>query len=103
MKKAKILRELADDAELLLGKLGDDQSQEVRELRERLTKSLGEAKNAAVDAKTQANEAIKNYVATVDDYVHGSPWIALGTAVAAAGVVGFLAGSLFTSNRRLWG
>jgi ElaB/YqjD/DUF883 family membrane-anchored ribosome-binding protein len=103
MKKAKILRELANDAELLLGKLGDDQSQEVRDLRDRLDRSLSEAKDAVADVRTQANEAIKNYAVTVDDYVHDSPWIALGTAVAAAGVVGFLAGSLLTSNRRIWG
>jgi ElaB/YqjD/DUF883 family membrane-anchored ribosome-binding protein len=35
--------------------------------------------------------------------VHDSPWIALGTAAAAAGVMGFLAGSLLNNtSRRFW-
>jgi ElaB/YqjD/DUF883 family membrane-anchored ribosome-binding protein len=63
---------------------------------------LLEAKDLMSSAKAQANEAIKNYAVSVDDYVHDSPWIALGMAVAAAGVVGFLAGSLAGSNRRIW-
>jgi ElaB/YqjD/DUF883 family membrane-anchored ribosome-binding protein len=54
------------------------------------------------DLTCEANEAIKNYAVSVDDYVHDSPWIALGTAVAAAGVVGYLAGSFLGSNRRNW-
>jgi ElaB/YqjD/DUF883 family membrane-anchored ribosome-binding protein len=59
--------------------------------------------NLLREAKGEANEAIKNYAVAVDDYVHDSPWIALGAAVAAAGVVGYLAGSLLGSNRRIWG
>ncbi|HSY96928.1 MAG TPA: DUF883 family protein [Steroidobacteraceae bacterium] len=102
MKKAKLLRDLTNDAELLLERLGNDQSQEVRELRERLNKTLSEAKEAMADAQSRANEAIKNYAVSVDDYVHDSPWVAQGTAVAAAGVMGFLAGSLLNNNRRLW-
>ena len=34
-------------------------------------------------ATAQANEAIKHYAVSVDDYVHDSPWIALGVAVGA--------------------
>ena len=54
------------------------------------------------DLTNDANEAIKNYAVSVDDYVHDSPWIALGTAVAAASVLGFLAASLLHNNRRIW-
>jgi ElaB/YqjD/DUF883 family membrane-anchored ribosome-binding protein len=102
MKKAKLLRDLTNDTQLLLDRLGNDQSQEVRDLRERLNKTLSEAQGVMADARSQANEAIKNYAVSVDDYVHDSPWIALGTAVAAAGVMGFLAGSLLHNNRRFW-
>ena len=102
MKKAKLLRDLTTDAELLLERLGNDQSQAVSELRERLNKTLSEAKEVIANGNSRANEAIKNYAVSVDDYVHDSPWIALGTAVAAAGVMGFLAGSLLNNNRRIW-
>jgi ElaB/YqjD/DUF883 family membrane-anchored ribosome-binding protein len=64
--------------------------------------NLNGANEAMADAQSKANEAIKNYAVSVDDYVHDSPWVALGTAVAAAGVMGFLAGSLLNNNRRIW-
>ena len=102
MKKATLLRDLTNDAELLLDRLGNDSSQEVRDMRERLNKTLSEAKEVIANGQSQANEAIKNYAVSVDDYVHDSPWIAMGTAVAAAGVMGFLAGSLLHNNRRFW-
>lgn len=102
MKKTTLLRDLTNDTELLLDRLGNDSTQEVRDLRERLNKTLSEAKGVIANGRSQANEAIKNYAVSVDDYVHDSPWIAVGTAVAAAGVMGFLAGSLLNNNRRFW-
>jgi ElaB/YqjD/DUF883 family membrane-anchored ribosome-binding protein len=103
MKKAKLLRDLTNDTELLLDRIGNDSSQEVRDLRDRLNKTLSEAKGVIANGGNQANEAIKNYAVSVDDYVHDSPWIALGTAAAAAGVMGFLAGSLLNNtSRRFW-
>ena len=74
----------------------------MRDLRARLDRTIAEAKDAVTGAKNQASLTIKDYAASVDDYVHDSPWIALGAAVAAASVAGFLAGSMLSSNRRIW-
>jgi ElaB/YqjD/DUF883 family membrane-anchored ribosome-binding protein len=57
---------------------------------------------AIAKAAKNASETLKNYAVTVDDYVHDSPWLAIGTAAAAAAALGFLAGTLLASNRRRW-
>jgi ElaB/YqjD/DUF883 family membrane-anchored ribosome-binding protein len=102
MNQAKILDELTNDVEELLDKLGGNQSPEVRDLRDRLGKTITETRNGLARAKSQVNEFVKDYAVSVDDYVHDSPWVALGTAVATAGVLGFIAGTLLASNRRSW-
>jgi ElaB/YqjD/DUF883 family membrane-anchored ribosome-binding protein len=102
MNQAKILSELANDVEDLLDKLRDNQSPEVHDLRHRLDKTITDTRNGLARVKSQASEIMRNSAGSVDDYVHDSPWVALGTAVAAAGVLGFLAGTLFASDRRSW-
>jgi ElaB/YqjD/DUF883 family membrane-anchored ribosome-binding protein len=102
MNQARILSELTHDVEDLLGRLADNQSPEIRDLRDRLDRTIAETRNGLTQVKSQASEFMKNYAASVDDYVHDSPWVALGTAVATAGVLGFLAGTLLTTNRRTW-
>ena len=102
MSKSEILANLSNDVEELLGKLGSDLSPEVRELRDRLGKGIAETRKSAARAGAEAGSAMKNYAVVADDYIHDSPWIAVGTAAAAAGIIGFVAGSLFASNRRGW-
>ena len=102
MNQARILSELTRDVEDLLGRLADNQSPEIRDLRDRLDRTIAETRNGMMQVKSQASEFMKNSAASVDDYVHDSPWVALGTAVATAGVLGFLAGTLLTTNRRTW-
>ena len=46
--------------------------------------SLGDASRAAV-------QSARNTAAATDNYVHASPWIAIGVAAAAGVVIGFLA------------
>jgi len=102
MSKSQILATLSNDVEELLGKLGNDLSPEVRELRDRLGKGIAETRKSAARAGADASSAMKNYAIVADDYIHDSPWVAIGTAAAAAGIVGFIAGNLFASNRRGW-
>ncbi len=102
MSKARILENLSNDVEELLGKLGSDLSPEVRELRDRLGKGLEQTRKSAARVGAEANSALRNYAGVADDYIHDSPWIAIGTAAATAGIIGFIAGSLFASGRRGW-
>ncbi len=102
MNQAHILSELTADVEDLLGRLADNDSPEIRELRDRLDSTIAETRGALARVKSQASGLMKDYALSVDDYVHDSPWVALGTAVATAGVLGFLAGSVLATNRRTW-
>ena len=100
MSKARILNNLSNDVEELLGKLGSDLSPEVRELRDRLGEGLAETRKSAARAGAAANSALQGYADAADEYIHDSPWIAIGAAAAAAGIIGFIAGNFFTSGRR---
>ncbi len=100
MSKTETIDNLTNDVEELLGKLGPDQRPEVRDLRDRLDRTMAQTKRAVAQAAAQAGDTIKNYAVSVDDYVHDSPWLAVGTAAATAAALGFLAGVLFASNRR---
>ena len=102
MSKSQILDNLSNDVEELLGRLGSDLSPEVRELRDRLGKGIAETRKSAARASAEANSVLNKYAGVADEYIHDSPWIAIGTAAAAAGIIGFIAGSSFASNRRGW-
>jgi ElaB/YqjD/DUF883 family membrane-anchored ribosome-binding protein len=102
MAKSKILENLTADVEELLGKLGSDLSPEVRELRDRLDRGIAATKKSATRAGAEAGSVLQNYAGAADDYIHDSPWVAVGTAAAAAGIIGFVAGTLLASNRRGW-
>ena len=100
MSKSQILANLTNDVEDLLGKLGSDLSPEVRELRDRLGKGIAETKKSAARAGAEANSVLRNYADVADDYIHDSPWLAVGAAAAAAGILGFVAGTFLAPNRR---
>jgi len=53
---------------------------------------LKSAKAALADASQPVLERTRETVAATDDYVRGNPWSAVGIAVAAGALVGFLAG-----------
>jgi ElaB/YqjD/DUF883 family membrane-anchored ribosome-binding protein len=100
MSKSQILDNLSNDVEELLGKLGSDLSPEVRELRERLGKGIAETRKSAARAGAEANSALAKYAGVAVEYIQDSPWVAIGTAAAAAGIIGFIAGNFLASNRR---
>ena len=102
MNNPQILDDLTNDVDELLGKLGTDQGPEIRDLRDRVARTIAETKSAISQAGKDAGETLKNYAVSVDDYVHDSPWLAIGTAAAAAAALGFIAGTVFASNRRSW-
>lgn len=102
MSNTQSLDNLTTDVEELLGKLGSDPRPEIRDLRERLNQTIAKTKSAVAQAASQAGDTLKDYAVSVDDYVHDSPWVAIGTAAATAAALGFVAGTLFASNRRSW-
>lgn len=84
------LREMVGKAEELLGTLADDGKAGVGELRQRVKKTLQNAKAKLGDLQTQANGMADQAVTTTDDYVRDNPWTAVAIAAAAGVVLGAL-------------
>jgi ElaB/YqjD/DUF883 family membrane-anchored ribosome-binding protein len=94
---------LKSEAEELLGKLGNIQSEEAQALSERVNGALSSAKTALSAAGESTADALKNMLVSADDYVHENPWVAVGVVAGIAGAVGFLAGVAAAPKSRFWG
>jgi ElaB/YqjD/DUF883 family membrane-anchored ribosome-binding protein len=93
---------LNSQAEELLGKLGNIQSEEAKALRDRVSDAFTTAKSAISDVSDGATDAFRNAMVSADDYVHENPWIAVGVVAGIAGAVGFLAGMVAAPKKRFF-
>jgi ElaB/YqjD/DUF883 family membrane-anchored ribosome-binding protein len=59
--------------------------------RSKFEKKLGSARASLADASRAAVGRARETAAAADDYVHASPWTAIGVAAAAGMLIGFLA------------
>lgn len=84
-----------NDAEDLLKQAAATTGDRATELREKAMASLKRAKEGMYDLQDSVLERSKAAARATDDFVHESPWRAIGIAAA----VGFLAGLLVNSRR----
>lgn len=84
-----------NDAEDLLKQAASSTGDRAVELRELALTSLKRAKEKLVDVQDSVVERGKLAARATDDFVHESPWRAIGIAAA----VGFLTGLLVNSRR----
>lgn len=103
MNKSQELQHLTDHVEDLLGKVADDQSPHVQELRTRVNQTLQSAKSAVARAETVALDALKNAANSADDYVRENPWVAIGVIAGVAASLGFLAGYMAAPRKSFMG
>lgn len=80
------------DAEALLKATASHGGESLAALREKATESLGVAKVKLADAQAKALEKGRQAAKATDDYVHESPWTAVGIAVGVGILVGVLLG-----------
>jgi len=73
MNKSQELQQLTENVEGLLGKVADDQSPHLQELRNRVSQTIRSAKTAVSRADTVALDALKNVASSADDYVREKP------------------------------
>jgi ElaB/YqjD/DUF883 family membrane-anchored ribosome-binding protein len=59
--------------------------------RKKFEGKLRSAKASLVDASQPMFDTTREAAAVADDYVHGNPWTAVGVAIAAGALMGFLA------------
>jgi ElaB/YqjD/DUF883 family membrane-anchored ribosome-binding protein len=103
MNKSQELQNLTDNVEGLLGKVADDQSPHLQDLRARANQTIQSAKAAVSRADTAALDALKNAASSADDYIRENPWIAIGVIAGAAASLGFLAGYMTAPRRSFMG
>jgi ElaB/YqjD/DUF883 family membrane-anchored ribosome-binding protein len=103
MNESQELQHLTDHVEDLLGKVADDQSPHVQELRTRVKQTLQSAKTAISRAETVALDTLKNAASSADDYVRENPWVAIGVIAGVAASLGFLAGYMTAPRKSFMG
>jgi ElaB/YqjD/DUF883 family membrane-anchored ribosome-binding protein len=85
---ARDMRHVADEVENLLHDAGVASSGTVHELRGRVAGAMGSARERLGNVRSGASQALT----VTDEYVHASPWQAIGAGL----LLGLLAGFLFT-------
>lgn len=81
---------LIADVEDLVKKVANVGDAEVARVRERVEKTLTRAKSAASDGASSVKYYAQQAGTVTDDYVHDSPWTAIGVAAAVGALVGML-------------
>jgi ElaB/YqjD/DUF883 family membrane-anchored ribosome-binding protein len=101
MDKTQELQHLTNDVQGLLGKVANDQSPQVQQLRARVDETIQTTKSALENANNAAMDAIKNAASAADDYVRDNPWVAVGVIAGVAASLGFLVGYMVAPQRTL--
>ena len=87
---AEELRKVVQQAEALLGALGDDEHGPLGALRGRVHDSLDAAKTRLADLEQQANRASQRAASAAETWVRDNPW----TAAALFAALGLIVGTL---------
>jgi len=82
---------LIADVEDLVKKVANVGDAEIARVRTRVEKTLANAKSAAVSGAGHVRGYAKQGVEVTDEYVHESPWTAVGLAAAVGVLIGFIA------------
>lgn len=84
------VKNLIADVEDLVKKVANVSDAEVARVRERVEKTLTRAKTAASEGAGAVKTYARHATVATDEYVHDSPWTAIGVAAAIGVLVGFL-------------
>jgi ElaB/YqjD/DUF883 family membrane-anchored ribosome-binding protein len=86
------IKSVISDAEEMLSATADQAGEKVSKLRARIQDRLHDAKLRLVDAEEALLAKTKAAARATDDYVHESPWTAIGVAAAAGVLLGLAIG-----------
>jgi len=84
-------RTMITDGEELLKAAATVSDEGFKAARRKFEERLSSAKATLTDASQTAFETTGKAAAVADDYVSGNPWTAVGVAIAAGALMGFLA------------
>lgn len=83
--------DLVADVEDLVKKVANVGDAEVARVRARVEKTLAAAKTAAAQGASTVKTYARDAQVATDEYVHESPWTAIGVAAAVGVLIGFIA------------
>jgi ElaB/YqjD/DUF883 family membrane-anchored ribosome-binding protein len=86
------IRSEISDAEEMLSATADQAGEKIVRLRSRIENRLREAKFRLIDAEEALIARTREAAHAADNYVHESPWTAIGIAAGVGAVVGLLLG-----------
>ncbi len=84
-------RNMIADSEDLLKAAATASGDGLTAARTKFEEKLKRAKATLADAAQPVFDGARETAAAADNYVHGNPWIAIGAAIAAGALFGFLA------------
>lgn len=97
------IADLVDASGELLAQVADEKGPDIEALRHRLANGIAGAKRYLASTAQEAGEQIKDTAVAVDDYVHDSPWVAVGIAATVAALLGYAAAAVSLRPRKLFG
>jgi ElaB/YqjD/DUF883 family membrane-anchored ribosome-binding protein len=85
------IKSLIADVEDLVARIADLKDADVARVRSKVLRAVDTAKDSLADSADTLRRQAQRAAATADDYVHDSPWQAVGIAALVGAVVGILA------------
>jgi ElaB/YqjD/DUF883 family membrane-anchored ribosome-binding protein len=85
------IQSLIADVEDLVARIADPKDADVARIRTKVLRAVGSAKESLADSTESLKRQAQRAASTADDYVHDSPWQAIGIAALVGAVVGILA------------
>jgi ElaB/YqjD/DUF883 family membrane-anchored ribosome-binding protein len=85
------IKSLIADVEDLVARIADLKDADVARVRSRVIRAIDTAKEGVATRADSLRRQAQQAATTADDYVHDSPWQAIGIAALVGAVVGILA------------
>jgi ElaB/YqjD/DUF883 family membrane-anchored ribosome-binding protein len=85
------IKSLIADVEDLVARIADLKDVDVARVRNKVLRAVDAAKDSLSDGAETLRRQAQNAATTADDFVHDSPWQAVGIAALVGAVVGILA------------
>ena len=85
------IKSLIADVEDLVARIADLKDADVARVRNKVLRAVDVAKASLADSADTVRRQAQRVATTADDYVHDSPWQAVGIAALVGAVVGILA------------
>lgn len=85
------IKNLIADVEDLVARIADLKDADVARVRNKVLRAVDTAKSSLADSAETVRRQAQRVATTADDYVHDSPWQAVGIAALVGAVVGVLA------------